>query len=502
MKLSKKLAVIIFSGVFLAVLASSFIFTIFDQLWVRILAPPIIIGITSFVLWKIIANLTVSKIVYFDGMTQKIAAGNLGTKIDVAGKDELSLLGNNINSLVKNLASAYQSMANSLGGEIKKSRELTQSLKQIEREKARLETLLSSINDGVIGVDRSGKIMLFNSAASGLTGFSSPEAIGASYRQVLRFFHEKDNSPAPDFIWEALSGGQIKRNDQLVILPKNNQAIPVSQSIGMITDQFRNVLGGVVVIRNVTNQRQLDHMKDEFVSVASHELRTPMTAIKGLISMIFEGDFGVINPELKDPLKDIATSTERLIELVNDMLDVSRIESGRLKFTISEAPLTVVIEEITSLLASLASEKSVKLQVLYTGHDVIKADLNKVKEILNNLVGNSLKFTDSGSISISAELKGDLMQVSVTDTGLGISPGDQKKLFNKFSQISTTELGRPKGTGLGLYISREFARKMGGDLWISRSELGKGSSFTFTVPRSGTHLAEVLQQQVGNTVNL
>jgi len=491
-KLSKKLAATIVSGVFLAVLASLLIFIIFNYIWIRILAPPIIIGITSFVLWKIIANLTVSKIIYFDDMTQKIASGNLGTNIEVKGSDELSILGSNINALVKNLASAYQSMANSLGSEIKKGRELSQTLKQIEREKARLETLLSSINDGVIGVDRSGKIMLFNMAASKLTGFSSFEAIGASYKSVLRFFHEKDNSPAPDFIWEALSGGSVKRNDQLVMLPKSNQAIPVSQSIGVITDQLGNILGGVVVVRDVTYQRQLDKMKDEFVSVASHELRTPMTAIKGLLSMIFEGDFGQINNDLKDPLKDVATSTERLIELVNDMLDVSRIESGRLKFTITEAPLIEVIREVTSLLEPLANEKSIRLGSDYRGQAIIKADINKVKEILNNLVGNALKFTDTGSITISAELNNNLIYVSVVDTGLGISPEDQKKLFSKFSQISTQELGRPKGTGLGLYISREFARKMGGDLWIAKSQLGQGSTFTFSVPLvpvgNSTHL--------------
>ncbi|TSC66406.1 MAG: sensory transduction histidine kinase, partial [Microgenomates group bacterium Gr01-1014_80] len=234
----------------------------------------------------------------------------------------------------------------------------------------------------------------------------------------------------------------------------------------------------------VANEKlqQLDKLKDEFVSIASHELRTPMTAIKGLISMIFEGDFGPINKQIQDPLNDIATSTERLIELINDMLDVSRIEAGRLRLTFEDVSLNSIILEMVKLLQPLARQKGIELKAEPFDDRKVRTDPGKAREVLNNLIGNSIKFTDKGEIMVKAGQRENLMYVFVSDTGLGISKENQQKLFNKFSQVSDNQLGRPRGTGLGLYISREFARKMGGELWIERSEPGKGTTFAFTLP--------------------
>src|SRR3990167_5978482 len=339
MSLSKKLALLVFLGIFISTIWVTFFtlpfidpiinpgfqdmtslvkFTIIKLIIITIL----IVTPITLLIWFLLRVYVVKPIEYFNKITKIIATGNLGRKIEYLSNDELGELGQNINTMVKNLSTAFQSMATSL---------------------------------------RSEKI------------------------------------------------------------------------------------------------KELDKVKDEFVSIASHELRTPMTAVKGLISMIFEGDFGSLSEELKDPLSDIAVSTDRLIQLVNDMLDTSRIEAGRLKFLLGDFSAGDLASEILSLLKPLTDEKGIVLET-QPAAEKIYTDPNKFKQILSNLIGNSIKFTDSGRISVSFRVNGEYLCVCISDTGLGISREDREKLFGKFTQISTTQTGRPKGTGLGLYISREFAK--------------------------------------------
>lgn len=244
------------------------------------------------------------------------------------------------------------------------------------------------------------------------------------------------------------------------------------------------------------NLRELDKLKDEFVSVASHELRTPMTAIRGLISMIFEGDYGPIGENLKVPLSDISKSTQRLIILVNDILNVSRIETGKLKFALTYFDIGPVVLEMGEQLMPIAIEKGLSLQVTKSPSATIQADKDKVREILNNLIGNALKFTESGTVTISWASDTDEVKVFITDSGIGISQNEQLKLFGKFKQITTQQVGKPSGSGLGLYISRELARKMGGELWIEKSVLGKGSTFAFSLPRADSQMARMVAEKI------
>lgn len=244
------------------------------------------------------------------------------------------------------------------------------------------------------------------------------------------------------------------------------------------------------------NLRELDKLKDEFVSVASHELRTPMTAIRGLISMILEGDYGAVNANLKMPLADISKSTQRLIILVNDILNVSRIETGKLKFALTYFDIGPVVMEMGEQLMPIAIEKGLSLQVTKSPSSVVQADKDKVREILNNLIGNALKFTEVGSVSVSWLTDADEVKVFIRDTGMGISASEQLKLFGKFKQITTQQVGKPSGSGLGLYISRELARKMGGELWIEESKLRQGSTFAFSLPKADSQMARMVAEKI------
>ena len=507
MSLSKKTALIIFVLLFPAFLISLFLI-------VNIKAMPmssnlalfagmivawalIISGIVSISLWFIFRKVILRPINEFSRVTKIINSGNLGSKMVYNKKDEFGELAVNFNSIITNLTRNAQSMANSLRDEREKENELAANVAKLQETQAKDEALLGNLGEGVIAIDERGMIFLFNKSATVLTGYSSEEALGKHYRNLLRFEFEKEKDLVPDFVYAVLNKVTIKELAHIQIVTKYDQRVPVTHSTTMITDKNQKNFGVIVVLRNITRERQLDKLKDEFVSIASHELRTPMTAIKGLISMIFEGDYGKVDPQMQEPLADIASSTQRLIELVNDMLDVSRLEGGRIKYELKNVKVAELIKEVLELMHPVAVQKGVELRFSQqAGIEEIQVDANKVKQILSNLIGNSMKFTDKGFIEVRYVIHDQLLIISVRDTGIGIKPEDQKKLFSKFQQVTSSQLGRPVGTGLGLYISREFAKKMGGDLWIANSLVGVGSVFSLSVPIAGTELARMVEHDI------
>lgn len=493
MKLSKKIALITFLGIFVSVIWSNFIVLpliklILDQIQTQnlliylgktiflIIALPLLSVVPVWLLlWFYLRGAVVKPLSYFNQVAKIIASGNLGTRLKLLPTGEIGELGKNINLIIDHLAGAFQNMAFSLGKEKVKEKELADSLAQDE-------ALLSSISDAVIAIDKSGDIILFNKAAALLTGVSSDQAIKTSYKKVLNIVPEKEDAEVFDFVEKAFLGNLEKSSQHLAIKAFDGRKTPISYSVGPIFDRKKQVSGVILVLRNITSEREFDKTKDEFLSIASHELRTPMSAIKNLLSMIFEGDYGQVNNELREPLQDIASSTQRLIQLVNDMLDVSRLQAGRIKIELEEVRIDHLIEEAVKLLKVLTIEKNIYLEIASLIPQTLRTDLNKIKEVLQNLIGNAIKFTDRGGIKIFCRKDARFFYVSVADSGIGISKEDQPKLFSKFAQISTGEYIRPPGTGLGLYISREYIRKLGGDLWIENSQEGYGSIFTFSLP--------------------
>lgn len=230
--------------------------------------------------------------------------------------------------------------------------------------------------------------------------------------------------------------------------------------------------------------RELDKLKDEFLSIATHELRTPMTAVKGYLDMILSGDSGRINKKTKDFLTEAYDVTDRLANLVNDMLDVSRIEQKRLTLEIKDVDLSLEVKKVIENLAPLATKK--RLSFSYKPLKklpLVKADSAKVRQILNNLAGNAIKFTQKGEITVSHKIENGFVVTQIKDTGVGISKADVKKLFHKFSRIDGGIKREQGGTGLGLYISKGLVENMGGKIEV-KSELGKGSTFSFSLPQA------------------
>ncbi|MBN1262900.1 MAG: HAMP domain-containing histidine kinase [Candidatus Pacebacteria bacterium] len=243
-------------------------------------------------------------------------------------------------------------------------------------------------------------------------------------------------------------------------------------------------------LRDLTNQlkkanvklRELSALKDEFVTVASHELRAPMTTIKGYISMVREGDAGKIPPKAQEYLKDVSESNDRMIRLINNMLNVSRIESGKLIIGLEDIQIEEVIEGVVREFRLEAQGHGLELKFIKPRKKLpkVRVDPDRIREVVSNLIGNAINFTPHGHIYVRAYEENEMITVTVEDTGVGIALEDQKQLFKKFSQIG---VGVPlkKGSGLGLYICRMLINEFGGDIWL-KSKPGKGTTFYFSLP--------------------
>lgn len=448
--------------------------------------------------------------------TDILAQGNLDYKVDIKTGDETEQLANDFNTMAASIQKSYAELEEFSKGLEEKVAEKTKDLQnkvddlsktrkailnvaedaerekqETAREKNKIDSILHSIGDGVFVVDKDLKVILVNNIAAKISGYAVEEILGAKYIDKLKFVYEKTQKINDKFVIRAIETKTIQEmSNHTVLVNKVGNQIPVSDSAAPLLDKDGKVIGCVVVFRDVTKEREIDRLKDEFVSIASHELRTPLTAIDGLVSMILDGEYGAVNKNLKQPLEDVNTSSERLINLVNDMLNLSRIKAGRMKYMLSDFPISDIIVETVQLLQPVAKPKNIELVAAENLEKIdVQGDVDKVKQALNNLIGNSLKFTDKGSITVSTKAVGDKVEIYITDTGIGIAKEDQDKLFGQFQQLESGR-GRPTGTGLGLYISKEIAQKMGGDLWLKNSEKGVGSTFAFSLPKAKSKLAE------------
>lgn len=230
--------------------------------------------------------------------------------------------------------------------------------------------------------------------------------------------------------------------------------------------------------------KKLDAAKSEFVSIASHQLRTPLTVIKGYISMMLEGNFGKIDLRKRDSLEKVYLSNERLIRLVENLLNISRIESGRLQFTFREMRLENLVVSVINELSEPAKEKGLKLEYAPPPKPLpkLRIDEEKIRQVVMNLVDNAIKYTKKGKVRVSVEQEDGRVKFSARDTGSGISGDDLARLFKKFSRGAGVSTVNTEGTGLGLYVAKEMIDAHGGHIWAESEGERKGSRFCFTLP--------------------
>ncbi|MDD8027890.1 MAG: ATP-binding protein, partial [Acidobacteriota bacterium] len=226
---------------------------------------------------------------------------------------------------------------------------------------------------------------------------------------------------------------------------------------------------------------ELDRLKSMFLASMSHELRTPLNSILGFTGLLLMGMSGALSEEQRRQLNMVETSAKHLLELINEVLDISKIESGRVDLAIESFPVAELAEETVKAVTPLAQAKGLEL-VMRVPEDLrLESDRRRVKQVLMNLLGNAVKFSERGAIRLDVEAGPDRLTVSVADRGIGIRPEDLKKLFNPFGQIDMSSTKRYDGTGLGLYLSKKILTMLGGSI-SARSDYGQGSVFSFSLP--------------------
>jgi signal transduction histidine kinase len=229
--------------------------------------------------------------------------------------------------------------------------------------------------------------------------------------------------------------------------------------------------------------RELSEMKEEFLALTTHDLRSPLTVISGVISFFTSGRLGELSPEQKNMVSMMERNTQSLIELVNDLLDASKLESGTIRLEIASIDLRGVLDELRETMEPLAKEKEIELvETLPADLPPVQADRAKLRRIILNLLSNALKFTRKGGrVEVRVEREESQVRISVSDTGVGIAPEDVARLFDKYEQARSRATRGEKGTGLGLYITRQLLELHGSEIKVE-SEVGKGSTFSFTLP--------------------
>ena len=428
----------------------------------------------------------ISPIVYLSQVTKKIAEGNLNQQVFTRSRGV-------IGTLTKNLEAMRLEIKRRIS-------ELTKARLEAEIARQKDEAILTSIGDGVFAIDKQGKIFLFNDMAEQISGYLRSEVIGQKYNQVLRFGFEEDLTPNYQFIERVLRTGDVtKMQNHAVLIGKNVKPVSVEVSASPINDRQGNITGAIVVFRDVTIERQLENLKDDFFRISSHELKTPMSIIKGYVHMILDGDAGPISEQTKNYLNDILPVIKRQLALVDDLLRVSQFESSRIPFELATVVLAEIVQNSTGEITPTAAEKELQIEIDKSCKQKwpkIQADPDKVRLILNNLLGNAVKFTEKGKIIVSMGQKKDQLVVYITDTGIGIHKDMQNYLFRRFSQVGTVLKRKSGGTGLGLFITRFVAQKMGGQAWLESSEVGKGSTFVFSLPIMGSEEAKAAKLQI------
>ena len=259
-------------------------------------------------------------------------------------------------------------------------------------------------------------------------------------------------------------------------------------AVNLAPVQLRNdFLGTVSIFRDITHQIEVDRLKSEFVATVSHELRTPMTSIRGYVDILLMGAAGELNDQQSNFLGFVQNNTERLNILVNDLLEVSRIEAGKVNLSLQQVDPAALAEEVIAEFRQSVSDegRSLPINLVHPEQPLaIYGDAERLRQVLQNLLSNAFQYThDGGTIQVTVELDGDFVKLAINDTGVGIEPGDQERVFERFYRGEDPLVLASAGTGLGLSIVRYLIELHGGQIWVnSTGKSGEGSTFAFTLP--------------------
>ena len=338
--------------------------------------------------------------------------------------------------------------------------------------------ILDNVEDGIFLIDASGQLIAFNAGACRLTGYELTEVLNQPWGSSLKFVdqHGEPVAPGRNPVTKILQTEQVSRQQDICLLAKDGGRVPIHIIVSRTPD------GEVVgVIRDMSLEKKEELAQTDFVSTASHEMRTPLAALEGYLSLMQEQ---ALAEPMSEYVEKAHQSVVRLGQLFKDLLTVTQGDDNQLIHQDEIFNLEDLLQQLVKEKQAEAKKKQIKLQLDLTTADedeliIVNADPVRIKELFENIVNNALKYTQpGGSIAISIEITEDIYHFRISDTGLGIAKKDLPHIFQKFYRVTSDQ----PGTGLGLFICRQIVDLYHGDLWAD-SELGKGSVFHVTLPR-------------------
>jgi PAS domain S-box-containing protein len=342
------------------------------------------------------------------------------------------------------------------------------------------ELILEAAAEGIYGIDPHGYTLFLNPAAARMLGAGPEEVIGRPFEAVLGMGAGEAGGEGVNAVRATLATGTAREVKDAAFRRTDGSSFPVEYTSTPIVEEGQ-ITGAVVSFRDVTERREVDRLKDEFVSVVSHELRTPLTSIRGSLGLLAAGKLGEV-PEKGRRMLDIAVqNTDRLVRLINDILDIERIESGRVTMELRSVDAGELALQAVDVMQAMAEKAGVRLYA-WADRQPMEADPDRILQVLTNLLSNAVKFSPpGGEVSVTVSREGGELRFAVRDQGRGIPADRLESIFERFQQVDSSDAREKGGTGLGLAICRSIVQQHGGRIW-AESVPGEGSTFTFTLP--------------------
>jgi NtrC-family two-component system sensor histidine kinase KinB len=405
----------------------------------------------------ILARLLTAPVLKLTRAAEAVSRGDFETRVDITTGDELQELAETFNAMTARLRQY--------------------SVLQVDRliaEQRKTEAILFSIREGIVMADREGKVRLVNRRAGEMFGLSSDS--GLEGKNLAEAF------PSGALRAALLAAGEKPGESKEVDLSTETVRLFIRVTASPVVTPGRGAeLGTVYALRDVTLERELEKMKEDFLHYITHDLRNPLGSAIGFLDLLLKGTAGVLNADQQNIVSSVRRSTTRLMGLINNILDIAKMESGRLRLQLKTTSLAGIAGRSIGILEQLAKAKRLSVHLVAVEEFSVQADADMLERVFTNLLGNAIKYTpEGGTITIALSDDGGAIRCRVEDTGEGIPPDYLDRVFEKFEQVQGNRKG---GTGLGLTISRFFVEAHLGRLWVE-SQVGKGSSFIFTVPKN------------------
>ncbi|MFC1701072.1 ATP-binding protein, partial [Patescibacteria group bacterium] len=467
-----------------------------------------------------LANVSEKNLSIIIPVLRKISTGDLTQKLKISDpKDEFTELLIVLNSMIDDLRKAKR-IQEEYTIELKKkvderTKELAEKVidlkrtqeailnvvedldiksREISEAKSKNEAILASIADAVMACDKNGNIIIFNSMAEKITGFSAEQVMGGHYSNYFKLVAydgkmiNKEDCGIEEVIKTGKEANVTKDN---LLLRKDGKKIPIAKSASPVKNEKGMTIGCVSVFRDVSEERKIDKAKSEFVSLVSHQLRTPLTAISWFTELLLSQGIGKLNKKQKDYLKEVYGSNRRMIDLVGALLNVSRIELGTLAITLKPTNFIDIVKISIKELVSQANKKKIKIKTEFDKNlPIINADPNLIKIVFQNVISNAVKYThEQGEVRISLRKHEKNILFKIKDNGYGIPKNQQSKIFSKLFRADNVAIIETNGSGLGLYVAKFVVEQSGGRIWFE-SEENKGTTFYISIPIKGMKAQE------------